>query len=159
MIWAQPHRDGRQYNLNRQSYNSHLHRRISDCTGRGQPMIVVRRPPAMRPFAMLLALAMLVFATMADAATCGSEAFADGNGSVAASSYDVNVEQSGDQGDPDAPVEQHGVCAHGHCHHGSNIEDGPAEAASLLASRAPLSGDVAGLSPVEREIVSPPPRS
>jgi hypothetical protein len=121
-------------------------------------MKLALRPVALRPLAILLALMMLVLATVADAATCGTEAgFTDGS-EIAITSLQAEAHDETDQGDPDAPVEQHGVCAHGHCHHGSNVEGAAVgiESPELLAVH--LSARFDRLPSVDREIVSPPPR-
>jgi len=121
-------------------------------------MKLALRPVALRPLAILLALVMLVLATVADAATCGAEAgFSDGS-EIATTSLQVDAPGESDQGDPDTPVEQHSVCAHGHCHHGSNVEGAAfgIESRELLAMH--LSARYDRLPSVDLEIVSPPPR-
>jgi len=123
-------------------------------------MIKARRPDALRPLAVFLALMMLVFATVADAATCGSEQVTAGGAVVeASSSYQANAFEPGNPEDSDAPAEQHGVCAHGHCHHGSNIDNRPSGPSGDRVASTHMSSDFADLHPVDREILSPPPRA
>lgn len=69
--------------------------------------------PALRAFAAAVVIAVLIFSSVADAATCGGE-IEDASSIVAL--------QDGEQlPDPrDAPADEHqGTCPHGHCHHGN----------------------------------------
>jgi len=122
-------------------------------------MIAASRPVALRPLALLLALLMLVFATVADAATCGSEQAAAIEMDVASSIYHPEAHDQGDQDGSDDPVDQHGVCSHGHCHHGFSLQCYAANVGiqRVTASHSPAS--FASLHSPSREIVSPPPRS
>jgi len=64
-----------------------------------------------------------VFVTAADAAACGAEV-APGSTPVLASLDSASASSAAADevpGDPDAPAEQHGVCGHGHCHHGASF--------------------------------------
>lgn len=131
---------------------------FANVTGAVTSMRLALRPLALRPLAILLALVMLVLATVADAATCGAEAgFSDGS-EISTISLQVEASGKSDQGDPDTPVEQHGVCVHGHCHDGSNVEGAAVgiESRELLAVH--LSARYNRLPSVYRDIVSPPPR-
>ena len=82
------------------------------------------RLAALRPLVVILALVMLVFATMAEAATCGAEMAPTETAEIAASAASNEASETEVEHDRDAtPTDQHGVCAHGHCHHGSNVSD------------------------------------
>lgn len=88
-------------------------------------MLIKLCPFGLRPLAIILMMAMIAFAWVADAAACGSEiappvAFQVAEG--AGLQVDT-AENDTDEGG--SPVDQHGVCAHGHCHHGSNVVESP----------------------------------
>lgn len=117
------------------------------------------RPVALRPLAILLALVMLVFATVADAATCGSEQAFSGDKEMMTFVHEAEAQGGDDPGNSNAPVEQHGVCAHGHCHHGSNVENVVADVESPSPLTVHLAVCFARLPSVEHEILSPPPRA
>ena len=87
-------------------------------------MTVSYRRLVLNPFIVLLMLVAMVFVSAADAAACGAEVMPeapavliDGNGGSVASAADA-VEEPDDDA---APAEQHGVCNHGHCHHGASF--------------------------------------
>lgn len=117
------------------------------------------RPVALRPLAILLALVILVFATVADAATCGTEPAFSSDAEIMTFVHQAEAQGGDDPGNTDAPVEQHGVCAHGHCHHGSNVENVVADVESPRPLTVHLAARFARLPSVEREILSPPPRA
>jgi len=76
----------------------------------------------LRPFAVLLLLVSMVFVTAADAAACGAEV-APGN-AVAWTAVDAGQtasEADQERDDTGGSAEQHGVCGHGHCHHGASF--------------------------------------
>lgn len=148
----------KQYNLIYCSYICGLLRPFADDTGTIRFMTLALGPVALRPLAILLALMLLVLATVADAATCGTEAGFSERSEIAITSLQVEVHDENDQGNPNTPVEQHGACAHGHCHHGSNVESAVVDVESLEPLAAHLSARYARLPSVDREIVSPPPR-
>lgn len=58
--------------------------------------------------AMILVIAVFVVAPAVDAATCAPEA---------PSAHGTSAHDA-DTGDHSDPAAQHGLCAHGHCHHG-----------------------------------------
>ena len=77
----------------------------------------------LHPFVVLLMLVAMVFVTAADAAACGAEV-APGSTPVLVSLDSASASSAATDevpGDPDAPTEQHGVCGHGHCHHGASF--------------------------------------
>ena len=85
-------------------------------------MFIKQFPVALRPLTIILMLVMLLFATVADAATCGSEFTSSDTVEMATSS--PAPEASSDKENHDgqsSPAEQPGICGHGHCHVGSNI--------------------------------------
>lgn len=89
-------------------------------------MSIKIRSFALRPLAIMLMLAMMAFASVADAATCGVEIGSPVAFEVLGSASALQVDA--DQRDHDAggsPADKHGLCAHGHCHHGSNIAEAP----------------------------------
>lgn len=91
-------------------------------------MFIKQSPVALRPLTILLMLVMLLFATVADAAACGSEFATPDTVEMANSSVTSSAapEASSDKEDHDgqsSPAEQHGICGHGHCHVGSNLAD------------------------------------
>lgn len=98
----------------------------------------------LHPFAVLLLLVAMVFVTAADAAACGAEV-APGT-SVAWNATDADhtaSEPDQEQDDTGSPAEQHGVCGHGHCHHGANFAGGIQERQlsyppAILAPPAPV---------------------
>lgn len=118
------------------------------------------RLAALRPFAVFLALVMLVFATMADAATCGAEIAPAETTEIAAPPASIEAGVTEDSHDREgSTTEQHGVCAHGHCHHGSNVSDNPCVDAigHQAASHASLAA--AQLPPAENDLLKRPPRA
>jgi hypothetical protein len=122
-------------------------------------MLITRGHFALRPLAIILAVMMFAFGTVADAATCGSEVGLGGGLEVASVVYEAEAHGSANRDGSKAPAEQHGLCAHGHCHHGSNCERGAvgAERAAQTALHEPAAHPV--LSSVNRDILSPPPRA
>ena len=77
----------------------------------------------LHPFVVLLMLVAMVFVTAADAAACGAEV-APGSTPVLASLDSASASSAATDevpGDSDAPTEQHGMCGHGHCHHGASF--------------------------------------
>ena len=75
----------------------------------------------LHPFVVLLMLVAMVFVTAADA--CGAEV-APGSTPVLASLDSASASSAATDevpGDSDAPTEQHGMCGHGHCHHGASF--------------------------------------
>jgi len=115
-----------------------------------------RRAPAL----IVLWLALLGFATIADAATCGPEAgFAE---VVEVARAEVVVEAPGDtheRSNSSGSPSQHGGCTHGHCHHGSTTANGVWTGERLNAISVPVPLAQAYLRPVDREILSPPPKA
>lgn len=115
-----------------------------------------RRAPAL----IVLWLVLLGFATIADAATCGPEAgFAE---VVEVARAEVALEAPGDtheRSDSDGSPIQHGGCTHGHCHHGSTTTDGVRTGERLSAISVPVPLAQSYLHPVDREILSPPPKA
>lgn len=88
-------------------------------------MFIKQSPVALRPITIIFMLVMLLFATVADAATCGSEFVSSGAAEMAASSL-AQEEASSNEKKHDGQssrAEQHGICGHGHCHVGSNISE------------------------------------
>ena len=78
----------------------------------------------LRPLAALLILFSLLLATVVDAATCGTEIAPTGAiESMAVVGQLKTPTDEEDRGDAGALVDQHGVCAHGHCHHGANFAE------------------------------------
>ena len=99
----------------------------------------------LHPFVVLLMLVAMVFVTAADAAACGAEV-APGNSAVWVAVDDTlaSSEATGEDGeDSGVPVEQHGVCGHGHCHHGASLSGTvPKNSATHQAvAPAPLSSE------------------
>lgn len=87
-------------------------------------MFIKQSPVALRPITIIFMLVMLLFATVADAATCGSEFAPSDTVEMATSS--PAPEASSDKENHDGQssrAEQHGICGHGHCHVGSNISE------------------------------------
>ncbi len=76
----------------------------------------------LHPLTVLLLLVAMVFATAADAAACGGEvAPASATSWTTADAGHAASEPDKDQDDTGAPAEQHGMCTHGHCHHGASF--------------------------------------
>ena len=69
------------------------------------------RPFKSRPVAALLILLAMMFGGAIDAAACEPE-FSE---TTASAVYQADDEQD----KTSKPIEQHGACVHGHCHHGS----------------------------------------
>ena len=97
----------------------------------------------LHPFVVLLMLVAMMFVTAADAAACGAEV-APGNSAawVTVDDTPVSAETSGEDGeDSGTPVEQHGVCGHGHCHHGASfsgtVDKTPAPHAAVVPAASP----------------------
>ncbi|HEY8603059.1 hypothetical protein [Tsuneonella suprasediminis] len=122
-------------------------------------MIALRRPIALRPLAVVLTLILLVFATVADAATCGSEPVASNGWAFASSVEQADWHDTEHDGNSDAPTEQHSICSHGHCHHGSKIESRLADILSHTVGALHFARRFADLHSVDCEILSPPPRA
>lgn len=77
----------------------------------------------LHPVVVLLMLVAMVFATAVDAAECGAE-LAPGNSATLIAvdaAPTVSAAADEDRDDSGAPAEQHGVCGHGHCHHGASF--------------------------------------
>jgi len=126
-----------------------FNRSIKSDSGLVDLMFIKQFPVALRPLTIILMLVMLLFATVADAATCGSE-IATPDTVEMANSF-AAPEASSDKENHDgqsSPAEQDGICGHGHCHVGSNIADnaqidhighqltlhGPTNASALVSS-------------------------
>jgi hypothetical protein len=95
---------------------------ISFATGRTEIMTSSYRRLVLNPFVVLLLLVAMVFATAADAAACGGEVAPEN--AIPWTTADAGhaaSESDQDQDDTGAPAEQHGMCAHGHCHHGASF--------------------------------------
>ncbi|HLV08328.1 MAG TPA: hypothetical protein VKY80_11700 [Croceibacterium sp.] len=76
-------------------------------------MLADVRFAAGRSVAVLLLLLAMVLGGAIEAAACEPEiAIAS-----ASASFDLNADA--DENQPDGQPDQHGFCAHGHCHHGS----------------------------------------
>jgi len=78
-----------------------------------------------RPFAALLILVALLMGSAIDAAACEPEF-------VAHAQVEVAVDGADEQGS-DSDDQDHAVCAHGHCHHGTQILGGSGAAADAPA--------------------------
>ena len=105
-----------------------------------------------RPLAALLILAALLLGSSVDAAACGSEFTAHAQVEAAADGSSQQGSGSKDK--------KHAVCAHGHCHHGSQIIGGTD--ASDGATTTPSIHFVApqgGLTPTASSLPKPPPRA
>lgn len=122
-------------------------------------MLITRGHFALRPLTIFLAVMMFAFGTVADAATCGSEVGLGGGLEVASVAYEAEAHGPANQDGSKVPAEQHGLCSHGHCHHGSNCERSVqgAEGREQAALHVPAAHPV--LSSVNRDILSPPPRA
>lgn len=105
----------------------------------------------LNPLVVLLMLVAMIFATAADAAACGSEvAPGDAAAWIAADEGPATSDVDGDQGDPEVPADQHGVCGHGHCHHGASFAGGihkeQVPLASLILAAPPVAASVSDVS-------------
>lgn len=121
-------------------------------------MSAVRRLVALRPFAVLTMLAMLCFATVAEAATCAPEIeFSTALEAPALIAADASAGDEDQKGSTSS--QQHGVCAHGHCHYSANLTNSSSPGSSLQT--AALHGVLAAvrLDSLQRGILSPPPRA
>ena len=97
---------------------------------------------------MTLVFAVFVATPMVDAATCAPEP---------PSAHGYVAHESG-QGDHSDKGGQHGVCAHGHCHHGGGamkLNDVEIQAPSLSARLRPQSDHLV-LTPVPGGLERPP---
>lgn len=95
---------------------------ISFARGQTEIMTSSYRRLVLNPFVILLLLVAMVFATAADAAACGGEVAPENAISwTTADAGHVASAPDQDQDDTGAPAEQHGMCAHGHCHHGASF--------------------------------------
>ena len=122
-------------------------------------MFTVRRLIALRPFAILTMLAMLCFATVAEAATCAPELeFSTALEAPVLISADFS--NAGDEDQKGGTFsQQHGVCAHGHCHASANLTNSSSPNDSL--QNVVLHGVMAAvrLDSLQRGMLSPPPRA
>ena len=80
----------------------------------------------LRPLAALLILVALLMGSAIDAAACEPE-FAQH------AQIETSADADGEQ-NTDGTVEQHGVCAHGHCHHASSMIDHNSDGAAAIAT-------------------------
>lgn len=95
---------------------------ISFARGQAEIMTSSYRRLVLNPFVVLLLLAAMMFATAADAAACGGEVAPENAISwTTADAGHAASESDQDQDDTGTPAEQHGMCAHGHCHHGASF--------------------------------------
>lgn len=113
-----------------------------------------RLRPAMRALAAALVIAVLVFSSVADAATCGGE--------IEDSSSVVALENGDRLPDREAPADDHQrTCPHGHCHHGNQPLGADNRNSGLdHDSDASLFSLVNGAGPEAiPELLIPPPRA
>ncbi len=97
--------------------------------------------------AVVLLLAVFVFAPVVEAASCGPEIPA-----AEAVLHDGSSPENHGAGDP-----AHGICAHGHCHHGSTAGT-PSTEAMLRLFDAPLDQRPAGADAPSSYIAEGPTR-
>lgn len=122
-------------------------------------MFAVRRLVALRPLAILTMLAMLMFATIAEAATCTPE-LEFSSAMEAPLSPSVDEADGGDEDQKGSTSrEQHGVCAHGHCHHSSNLTDPSSLRDDLRSAVLHTPVTAVQLASLQRGILSPPTRA
>lgn len=106
-----------------------------------------------RSFAVLLLLLATVLGGAVEAAACEPEA------AVAAASAQLEMHADGDRPHSDG-AEQHGMCVHGHCHHGSQALAEPSRVATFeLAMAAPVSAFENVLEPLVGDTPKRPPRA
>lgn len=105
---------------------------------------------ALKPFFAMLIFFGLVFSVSVDAAVCGPEI-----GEL--TSVEAASSETG-QDLPDSPNEQHGICAHGHCHHGVQFAGNADIGAGERSSGAQHFFEPVGLTAVQQAILTPPPR-
>ena len=111
-----------------------------------------RSAPAFRPLAALFLLLAVLLGGTVEAAACEPAAVAFEQ--VDISSHDGDEQNSRDKAD------QHGVCAHGHCHHSPQLIDSSNDAAQVLAATAAHFGlTKRGLREARPKLIKEPPRA
>lgn len=103
---------------------------------------------------LVVALAVIfAFGPVADGLVCGPD--------DDASLTQVLAANSGEQTPPNSDIDEHALCSHGHCHHGSMAIPGSnaADAEPLLTAEASPTASSAAISSAYLSSVERPPRA
>lgn len=115
-------------------------------------MLALLRLDRIRRFAVMFLLVGVFLTGSVDAVACES-AGEDVAMSIAADQHDDSGKQS-------TGGEQHGLCAHGHCHHGTQLVQAPTGLAGSLCSAAEFRAEPAvPLDPSPHQRLTRPPRA
>ena len=116
------------------------------------PAFMTRRrsPSAFRPLAALFLMLCVLLGGSIEAAACEPAA--------AFEQIDI-VSSDGDEPSPGEETVQHGVCAHGHCHHSAQFIESQSDTALMAAAMATHFGLTStGLGQTKSKLIKEPPR-